>query len=100
MEYRIEHGACIPLRVHTVVISVQHSEDISLEDMRRELMEKVVKVRERGRREGEERGREGENITLCYIASSLDIQCTCICICKVRVRLSRIQQFSFSVLCD
>lgn len=43
VEYRIEHGACIPLRVHTVVISVQHSEDISLEDMRRELMEKVVK---------------------------------------------------------
>ena len=56
MEYRIEHGACIPLRVHTVVISVQHSEDISLEDMRKELMEKVVKVRESGREGGRERG--------------------------------------------
>ena len=54
MEYRIEHGACIPVRVHTVVISVQHSEEISLEDMRKELMEKVVKVRER-----KDRGREG-----------------------------------------
>ena len=75
MEYRIEHGACIPLRVHTVVISVQHSEDISLEDMRRELMEKVVKVREGGRREGRRGKRERGNITLCYIASSLDIQC-------------------------
>lgn len=55
MEYRIEHGACIPIRVHTVVISVQHSEDISLEDMRKELMEKVVKVREW---EGDEGGGE------------------------------------------
>ena len=45
MEYRIEHGACIPIRVHTIVISVQHSEEITLEDMRKELMEKVVKVR-------------------------------------------------------
>jgi S-adenosylmethionine synthetase len=56
VEYRIEHGACIPLRVHTVVISVQHSEDISLEDMRKELMDKVVKVRRRRKGgEGEER---------------------------------------------
>lgn len=43
VEYRIEHGACIPVRVHTVVISVQHSEEIELEEMRKELMEKVVK---------------------------------------------------------
>lgn len=33
-----------PLRVHTVVISVQHSPDISLEDIRRNLMERVVKA--------------------------------------------------------
>lgn len=42
-EYRTENGACIPIRVHTVVISVQHSEDVELEQMRAELMEKVVK---------------------------------------------------------
>lgn len=36
-------GACIPQRVHTVVISVQHSEKISLEDLRQEVMSKVVK---------------------------------------------------------
>lgn len=36
-------GACIPLRVHTVVISVQHSEEITLEDLRLEVMSKVVK---------------------------------------------------------
>uniref|UniRef100_A0A8C8A029 S-adenosylmethionine synthase n=1 Tax=Oryzias sinensis TaxID=183150 RepID=A0A8C8A029_9TELE len=37
-------GAMEPLRVHTVVISVQHSPDISLEEIRRNLMEKVVKA--------------------------------------------------------
>lgn len=42
-EYRMQKGACIPLRVHTVVISVQHSEDVSLEQIRKDLMEKVVK---------------------------------------------------------
>jgi len=37
-------GAMEPLRVHTVVISVQHSPDITLEEIRRNLMEKVVRV--------------------------------------------------------
>lgn len=37
-------GACIPQRVHTVVISVQHSEKITLEDLRQEVMSKVVKA--------------------------------------------------------
>ncbi|KAL4240913.1 S-adenosylmethionine synthase isoform type-1 [Mactra antiquata] len=44
IEYKYEEGACIPLRVHTVVVSLQHSEDITLEKLRKELMEKVVKV--------------------------------------------------------
>lgn len=43
-EYRMENGACVPIRVHTVVVSVQHSEDIELEQMRAEIMEKVVKA--------------------------------------------------------
>lgn len=43
-EYRMQRGACIPQRVHTVVISLQHSEDVTLELLRKELMEKVVKV--------------------------------------------------------
>lgn len=37
-------GACIPQRVHTVVISVQHSEKITLENLRQEVMSKVVKT--------------------------------------------------------
>ena len=47
VEYKIEGGACIPLRVHTIVISVQHNPDISLEDQRTRLLEDVVKVRPR-----------------------------------------------------
>ena len=44
IEYNLEHGACVPVRVHTVVISVQHSEDVTLEELREDLMAKVVKV--------------------------------------------------------
>jgi S-adenosylmethionine synthetase len=43
-EYRMEKGACIPLRVHTVVISIQHDEQVTLEQLRKDLMEKVVSV--------------------------------------------------------
>ncbi|GAA5984780.1 hypothetical protein JCM11641_002738 [Rhodosporidiobolus odoratus] len=38
------NGAVKPLRVDTVVISTQHAEEISTEDLQRELMEKVVKT--------------------------------------------------------
>ena len=44
VEYKLDNGACIPQRVHTVVISVQHSEDIELEEMRRQLKTKVIDV--------------------------------------------------------
>lgn len=43
VEYRDNMGAMEPLRVHTLVISVQHSPDITLADIRLNLMEKVVK---------------------------------------------------------
>lgn len=42
IEHKIDNGAVIPLRVHTIVISVQHSEDISNEDMRKLLREKII----------------------------------------------------------
>ncbi len=44
VEYRDNMGAMEPLRVHTLVISVQHSPDITLADIRLSLMEKVVKT--------------------------------------------------------
>ncbi|CAH1990829.1 unnamed protein product [Acanthoscelides obtectus] len=42
-EYRFDHGACIPQRVHTVVVSLQHSEKISLEELRDAIRTKVIK---------------------------------------------------------
>lgn len=44
MQYTQDNGAVIPVRVHTVVISVQHNEDITLEDMRRALKEQVIRA--------------------------------------------------------
>jgi S-adenosylmethionine synthetase len=43
VEYRKENGATIPLRVHTVVISTQHAESVSNDELRKGLMEHVVK---------------------------------------------------------
>lgn len=42
MEYEFDKGQCKPKRVHTVVISVQHSENISLEKLRAEVLKEVV----------------------------------------------------------
>ncbi|ETN68412.1 methionine adenosyltransferase [Necator americanus] len=42
IEYKFEGGACVPLRVHTVVLSAQHSPAVSLEQLRKELLEKVI----------------------------------------------------------
>ncbi|KAG5672375.1 hypothetical protein PVAND_002507 [Polypedilum vanderplanki] len=43
-EYIFQKGACIPKRVHTVVVSLQHSEKVTLEELRKEITEKVVRV--------------------------------------------------------
>ncbi len=37
-------GGCVPLRVHTVVISTQHDETVTLQQLRDRIMDKVVKV--------------------------------------------------------
>ncbi|KYM82938.1 S-adenosylmethionine synthase [Atta colombica] len=42
-EYIMDHGTCVPIRVHTVVVSLQHSEKISLDELRKAVMEKVIK---------------------------------------------------------
>lgn len=42
-EYRMVNGRPVPIRVHTVVISTQHSEDITNEEIRAQLMEHVIK---------------------------------------------------------
>merc|ERR1740128_706344 len=42
IEHKIVEGAVIPVRVHTVVISVQHSEDVTNEHMRKCLKEQII----------------------------------------------------------
>ena len=41
-EYTFEGGACVPIRVHTVVVSCQHSNKVKLKELRNDIMEKVV----------------------------------------------------------
>jgi S-adenosylmethionine synthetase len=43
VEYKMQNGRAIPLNVHTIVISTQHSEDITQEEIKKELMEHVIK---------------------------------------------------------
>lgn len=43
MEYKRESGKLTPLRVHTILISTQHDEDVTNERIRADLMEKVIK---------------------------------------------------------
>lgn len=42
--YKKDKGAVVPINVHTVVISTQHSPDITNEEMYTALMEQVIKV--------------------------------------------------------
>jgi len=44
VEYKHDHGAVIPLRVDTVVVSAQHSPDITTEQLRKEILEKIIKT--------------------------------------------------------
>jgi S-adenosylmethionine synthetase len=43
VEYRNEGGRLTPLRVHTIVISTQHTEDVTNEKIREDLREYVIK---------------------------------------------------------
>ncbi|KAF6039024.1 MAT2A [Bugula neritina] len=44
VEYMFQDGACRPLRVHTVVISTQHDETVTMAQLQDDLMQKVIKV--------------------------------------------------------
>jgi S-adenosylmethionine synthetase len=43
VEYKHDGGAVVPQRVDTVVVSAQHSEDITTEQLRKEIKEKIIK---------------------------------------------------------
>merc|ERR1719331_2912318 len=42
-EYKVESGKAVPQRVHTVVISTQHDENVTNEKIKADLMEHVIK---------------------------------------------------------
>lgn len=42
MEYKDDNGACVPLRVHTIVISTQHDDDVTQERLRKDLRVHVI----------------------------------------------------------
>jgi S-adenosylmethionine synthetase len=44
VEYKLENGATIPQRVHTIVISTQHAEEIDNDAIRKALKEQVIKA--------------------------------------------------------
>ncbi|VDK53608.1 unnamed protein product [Anisakis simplex] len=44
VEYKFDKGACVPLRVHTIVMSAQHKASSSLEQIRSDLVEHVIKA--------------------------------------------------------
>ena len=48
VEYKQVNGACVPQRVHTVLISAHHSKDVTADlqgSIKMEVFEKVVKVK-------------------------------------------------------
>jgi len=44
VEYEFRSGAAIPKRVHTIVLSSQHTRDVTIEQLRKEIKEKVIKA--------------------------------------------------------
>ncbi|GMR47718.1 hypothetical protein PMAYCL1PPCAC_17913, partial [Pristionchus mayeri] len=44
IEYNLEGGACVPVRVHTVVMSTQHAPSATLEQLRADLEHKVIRA--------------------------------------------------------
>ncbi|AEO54352.1 hypothetical protein MYCTH_2313783 [Thermothelomyces thermophilus ATCC 42464] len=44
IEYKHDNGAVVPLRVDTIVVSAQHSPEITTEKLRKEILEKIIKT--------------------------------------------------------
>ncbi|KAG0649774.1 Methionine adenosyltransferase [Hyphodiscus hymeniophilus] len=43
VEYKHDNGAVVPLKVHTVVVSAQHSEEVTTEQLRKVIKEEIIK---------------------------------------------------------
>lgn len=44
VEYANDNGACVPIRVHTVVVSTQHDETVTTDQIREDVKEKIIKA--------------------------------------------------------
>ena len=44
VEYKQEEGVLVPMRVHTVVVSAQHADEVTTDELRRVIMERIVRV--------------------------------------------------------
>ncbi len=44
VEYKKDDGAMVPQRVHTILISTQHSPDVTNDQIHKDLMEHVIKA--------------------------------------------------------
>ena len=44
VEYKIENGNYVPVRVHTLVISTQHAPEVDNDTIRKSLIDKVIKA--------------------------------------------------------
>ena len=44
VEYQQEGSVLVPLRVHTVVVSAQHADEVTTDELRRVIMERIVRV--------------------------------------------------------
>jgi S-adenosylmethionine synthetase len=44
VEYEIDNGSLKPIRVHTIVVSTQHEPEVSIQEIHKQLKEKVIKV--------------------------------------------------------
>jgi S-adenosylmethionine synthetase len=43
VEYKHDNGAVVPIKVHTVVVSAQHSEEVTTEQLRKVIKEEIIK---------------------------------------------------------
>lgn len=43
VEYVQEQGRDVPRRVHTVVLTAQHTPEVTVEELRKEILEKVIR---------------------------------------------------------
>jgi hypothetical protein len=70
VEYKKEGGAVVPIRVHTILISTQHSPDVSNDKIKEDLMEYVIKPVSCAQAWGLDGWGQGPYLTACSLCSA------------------------------